>query len=144
MAGHDARDETAVERPVALPAFAEDLRLEGRKIGVPRNFYYENIDPAVDQAVHKALVVLEELGAELIPIDVPGIEEFNSVGRLILAAEATSVHRTRLRDHREDFGDDVRALLEQGRQYLQPNTWRPKNVAESWFAISTVSSAKSM
>ena len=118
MAGHDARDETAVERPVALPAFAEDLRLEGRKIGVPRNFYYENLDPAVDQAVHKALVVLEELGAELIPIDVPGMEEFNSVGRLILAAEATSVHRTRLRDHREDFGDDVRALLEQGETVL--------------------------
>ena len=118
MAGHDARDETTVERPVALPAFAEDLRLEGRKIGVPRNFYYENLDPAVDQAVQKALVVLEELGAELIPIDVPGMEEFNSVGRLILAAEATSVHRSRLQDHRDDFGEDVRALLEQGETVL--------------------------
>ncbi len=118
MAGHDARDETTVERPVALPAFAEEPWLEGRKIGVPRNFYYENLDPAVDQAVQKALVVLEELGAELITIDVPDMEEFNNVGKLILAAEATSVHRSRLQDHREDFGDDVRALLEQGETVL--------------------------
>ena len=118
MAGHDARDETTVARPVALPAFAEDPRLEGRKIGLPRNFYYENLDPAVDQAVNKALVVLGELGAELTPIDVPDMEEFNSVGKLILAAEATSVHSNRLQERREDFGDDVRALLEQGETVL--------------------------
>ena len=118
MAGHDARDETTVERPCALPAFAKDPRLEGRKIGVPRNFYYENIDPAVDQAVNKALVVLEEVGAELIPIGVPDMEDFNSVGKLILTAEATSVHGNRLRERREDFGDDVRALLEQGETVL--------------------------
>ena len=118
MAGHDARDETTVARPVALPVFAEDPRLEGRKIGLPRNFYYENLDPAVDQAVNKALVVLGELGAELTPIDVPDMEEFNSVGELILAAEATSVHSNRLQERREDFGDDVRALLEQGETVL--------------------------
>ena len=118
MAGHDARDETTVERPVALPAFAEDPRLERRKIGVPRNFYYENLDPEVDHAVKKAFVVLGELGAELTPIDVPDMEEFNSVGKLILSAEATSVHRSRLQERRGDFGDDVRALLEQGEAVL--------------------------
>ena len=118
IAGHDARDETSVERSVSLPAFAEEPQLKHRKIGVPRNFYYENLDPEVDHAVKKALVVLGELGAELIPIDVPDMEKFNSVGKLILAAEATSVHRSRLQERREDFGDDVRALLEQGETVL--------------------------
>ena len=118
IAGHDARDETTIEQSVSLPAFAEDPQLEHKKIGVPRSFYYENLDPEVDQAVNKALVVLGELGAELTPIDVPDMEEFNSVGKLILAAEATSVHSNRLQERREDFGDDVRALLEHGETVL--------------------------
>ena len=118
IAGHDARDETTVERSVSLPVFAEEPQLEHRKIGVPRNFYYENLDSEVDDAVKKALVVLKELGAELIPVDAPDIEEFNSVGKMILAAEATSVHRSRLEKRREDFGDDVRTLLEQGETVL--------------------------
>ena len=118
IAGHDARDETTVARSVSLPAFAEEPHLEHKKIGVPRNFYYENLDPEIDSAVKKALVTLERLGAELIPIDVPDMEEFNTIGKLILSAEATSVHRSRLQHLREDFGDDVRALLEQGETVL--------------------------
>ncbi len=118
IAGHDPRDETTVERSVSLPAFVEEPRLERRKIGVPRNFHYENLDPEVDNAVKKALVTLEKLGAELIPVDVPDMEEFNIIGKLILSAEATSVHRSRLQHLRENFGDDVRALLEQGETVL--------------------------
>ncbi len=118
IAGHDPRDETTVERSVSLPAFVEELQLERRKIGVPRNFYYENLDPEVDNAVKNALVTLEKLGAELIPVDVPDMEEFNTIGKLILSAEATSVHRSRLQHLREDFGDDVRGLLEQGETVL--------------------------
>ena len=89
-------------------------RLDGRKIGVPSNYYFENLDTDVEAAVRKALEVLEELGATLVDIEVPDIEEFNSVVRLILLAEAASVHHRHLREHREDFGDDVRALLDQG------------------------------
>ena len=118
IAGHDSRDETTVEWSVSLPVFADEPKLTHRKIGVPQDFYYENLDPEVDNAVKKALVTVEKLGAELIPVDVPDMEEFNSIGKLILSAEATSVHRSRLQHLREDFGDDVRALLEQGEAVL--------------------------
>ena len=118
IAGHDPRDETTVERSISLPAFTEDPWLKHKKIGVPRNFYYENLDPEIDDAVKEALAVLERLGAELIPIDVPNMEEFNTIGKLILSAEATSVHRGRFQERKEDFGDDVRALLEQGEAVL--------------------------
>jgi aspartyl-tRNA(Asn)/glutamyl-tRNA(Gln) amidotransferase subunit A len=113
--GFDPRDDSTVD---LVPDFAVCLpnpRLDGKKIGVPRNFYFEKLDAEVEAATRKALIVFEELGAQLVEIEVPDIEEFNAVARLILLAEASSVHERRLQERRQDFGDDVRGLFDQGR-----------------------------
>lgn len=115
MAGGDSRDESSVDRPLTQPKFAPEPSLAGRKIGVPQNFYFEHLHPEIEAGVRKAISVLGDLGAKLIPITVPDIEEFNTVARVILLAEATSVHEKRLRERRGDFGADVRALFDQGR-----------------------------
>ena len=115
IAGYDARDDSCANQPVTAPALVEEPKLTGTTIGVPRNFYFEKLDPDVDAAVREALKVLESLGAELVEITVPDIEEFNRVAQLILLVEASSVHARRLDQHREAFGDDVRRLFDQGR-----------------------------
>jgi aspartyl-tRNA(Asn)/glutamyl-tRNA(Gln) amidotransferase subunit A len=115
ICGFDSRDDSTVG---LVPDFAVCLpypRLDGKKIGVPRNFYFEKLDAEVEAATRKALTVFEELGAQLVDIEVPDIEEFNAVARLILLAEASSVHVRRLQERRQDFGDDVRSLFDQGR-----------------------------
>lgn len=94
------------------------LLLDGIALGVPADFYWQNLAPDVEAAARDALRVFESLGAELEPVEVPDIETFNDLHRLILLAEATSVHRRRLAERREDFGEDVRALLEQGLSVL--------------------------
>lgn len=94
------------------------LLLDGIALGVPTDFYWQNLAPDVEAAARDALRVFESLGAELKPVEVPDIETFNDLHRLILLAEATSVHRRRLAERREDFGEDVRALLEQGLSVL--------------------------
>jgi len=118
LAGHDPREDSSVDRPVELPEFPSEARLDGKKVGVPENFYFEDLDPEVELAVRRALKELESAGAELVEISVPDIEEFNNVGRLILLAEATSVHQRNLDRCYEDYGEDQRALLDQGRFVL--------------------------
>ena len=115
IAGPDRADPTTVDKPVELPRFDAEPSLKGVVIGVPRTLYYERLDPAVDSAVQSALRVLTGLGAQLREVAVPDIDLANSLHRLILLAEATSVHHRRLEERREEFGDDVRALLDQGR-----------------------------
>ncbi len=115
IAGYDARDESCVNRPVTAVELDEQPNLAGKKIGVPRNFYFDKLDPEVEAAVRQAVKVLESLGAELVDITVPDIEEFNRVAQLILLVEASSVHARRLDQHRDGFGDDVRRLIDQGR-----------------------------
>jgi aspartyl-tRNA(Asn)/glutamyl-tRNA(Gln) amidotransferase subunit A len=118
ISGYDPRDDSSVDRPSSLPEFPDQPSLRGKKIGVPRNFYFEKLNPDVETAVRDALRVLESLGANLVEVQVPDIEEVNTIARLILLAEASSVHRRRLEQRREDFGGDVRSLLDQGRFIL--------------------------
>ena len=143
IAGQDGADPTTVGRPVELPRFDAEPNLEGVAIGVPRASYYERLDPAVDSAVQSALSVLTSLGAQLREVAVPDIELANSLHRLILLAEATSVHQRRLEERREEFGDDVRALLDQGRlvlasDYLSAQRQRRRFCREFARALETV------
>lgn len=114
MVGRDSKDESTVERPIQEPKFSVEPSLQGRKIGVPRNFYFEGLDPEVDTATRAVLVELENLGAELVEVTVPDIEEFNLIARLIQTAEASSTHAYNLEARREDYGDDQQTLLDQG------------------------------
>ena len=82
------------------------------RIGLPENFYFDTIQPEVKAAVLKAARRAEELGARVIPVQVPDVEGLNRAGLVILLSEAAAVHPTR--DRRADFGSDVLALLDQG------------------------------
>ncbi len=118
LAGWDPDDRASVRRPVESPSFEVSPNLSGRVLGIPDTFYYKDLDPEIDRAMQDALRVMEGLGADLRPVPVPDIAAANALHRLILLAEAASVHRRRLDAHRESFGDDVRKLLDQGRFVL--------------------------
>jgi len=68
MAGHDPRDSTSVNRPV--PDFTTQLgqSITGKRIGLPKEFFSDGIDPAVARVVDQAITVLKSLGA--IPVEV--------------------------------------------------------------------------
>ena len=114
MAGFDPHEDASIDRPVELPGPA-DAELRGVRIGVPEDFYFDDLDPEVDSACQAALRTFESLGAIVEPIRLPSIEELNLVARVILLAEATAVHVRNLDARPEDFGDDQVTLLDQGR-----------------------------
>ena len=68
IAGHDPRDSTSA--PVAVPDFTAVLGrdIKGLKIGIPKEYFIEGIEPEVSQAVREAIRILESLGA--IPVEV--------------------------------------------------------------------------
>ncbi len=87
--------------------------LKGVRVGVPENYYFDNVDAEVAAAVRGAIERTREVGAEIVAVRVPDMETVNAVGRTILLAEASAVYRPWI-GHRERFGADVLALLEQG------------------------------
>ncbi len=98
------------EREVAEAA---GTTLKGVRVGVPENYYFDNVDGEVSAAVRGAIERVKEMGAEVVEVRVPDMETVNAVGRTILLAEASAVYRPWI-GQRERFGADVLALLEQG------------------------------
>jgi len=88
--------------------------IRGLRIGLPVNYYFDRLDLEVSESVRTAVQTAAALGARIVDIKVPNIDEINVVARVLLLAEATSVHQAHL-DRRGDIGADVMTLLDQGR-----------------------------
>lgn len=114
MAGPDPADETTLDADVDLPDYHAELRLDGVRLGVPGNFYFESLDPGVEAACRAALQVFADLGAELVDVRLPDIAEINELHRLILFVEGAAVHQKTFAERREDYGEDQRPLFDQG------------------------------
>lgn len=115
IAGHDERDSSSSGRQ----DWSFERPLAGLTVGVPENFYFDRIDPEVEAAVRRAAAACGDIGANVTPVRVPDIQALNMVARLILLVEASALFENRL-EERERFGEDVLALLDQGR--LVPGT----------------------
>jgi aspartyl-tRNA(Asn)/glutamyl-tRNA(Gln) amidotransferase subunit A len=90
IAGHDPKDSTSA--PVAVPDYQERLGREitGMKIGVPREFFGEGLDPEVEAAVKGALKTLTDLGAALVEVSLPHTEYAVATYYVLAVAEASS------------------------------------------------------
>jgi aspartyl-tRNA(Asn)/glutamyl-tRNA(Gln) amidotransferase subunit A len=90
MAGFDARDATTVDVPVPETACSDNPQIKGLRIGVPKEYFIEGIQPAVESAVREAIKVYESMGAEIIEISLPHTEYALPVYYLIAPAEASA------------------------------------------------------
>ena len=88
--------------------------LKGTRIGIPENGFFDRVWPEVKEGVRALSRQAESMGATIVNVRLPDLDQLNVVARLLLLAEATAAHSTNLAK-REMFGPDVLALLDQGR-----------------------------
>jgi aspartyl-tRNA(Asn)/glutamyl-tRNA(Gln) amidotransferase subunit A len=90
MAGTDPCDSTS--SPTAVPDYTASLTgdIRGLRVGVPRAFVSDGVDPAVRQAFAAALETLQSLGATLVDIELPHARYAIPVYYLVCTAEASS------------------------------------------------------
>jgi aspartyl-tRNA(Asn)/glutamyl-tRNA(Gln) amidotransferase subunit A len=71
MAGFDPRDSTSVEQ--AVPDYSASLNdsIEGLKIGLPKEYFGEGLDPQVASTIEAAIKTYESLGATIKEITLP-------------------------------------------------------------------------
>jgi aspartyl-tRNA(Asn)/glutamyl-tRNA(Gln) amidotransferase subunit A len=93
IAGYDPRDSTSVNVPVpdygaALSAGAAGIA--GVRIGVPKEYLLEGMQPEVEAAVRASLATLADLGAEVVEVSLPHTDYALPVYYLIAPAEASA------------------------------------------------------
>jgi aspartyl-tRNA(Asn)/glutamyl-tRNA(Gln) amidotransferase subunit A len=111
IAGPDPADPYSAGREAGDYLGAIDAGIAGRKVGVPRGFFFEGGEPEVVALVEAALEVFPALGAELVEAELPGVEAAFAAARITFA-EALAIHRDDLERCPEAFSPDVRASFE--------------------------------
>ncbi len=91
ISGYDPKDSTSINREV--PNYFENIKkdcLKGLKVGVPKEYFIEGINPEVKSTVETTLKELEKNGSEIVEISLPHTEYAVAVYYIIAPAEASS------------------------------------------------------
>jgi aspartyl-tRNA(Asn)/glutamyl-tRNA(Gln) amidotransferase subunit A len=90
LARHDPQDATSA--PADVPDYRADLEhgVAGLKLGVPREYFVEGMDPEVEASIRTALKEYERLGATLVDISLPHTKYALATYYLLAPAEASS------------------------------------------------------
>ncbi len=90
IGGYDPHDSTS--RREAVPDYTQSYTpdLKGVRLGIPREYFAEGIEPGVTQAIQNSVATLQELGAEVREVSLPHTRYAIPVYYLVLFAEASS------------------------------------------------------
>jgi aspartyl-tRNA(Asn)/glutamyl-tRNA(Gln) amidotransferase subunit A len=118
LAGHAAEDMTTVDAQVPNYTQLMSAQFQGARVGLVRKYFHDVIDPKVETNFREFVSRLVEIGCSVDDTELDGIGEVYERWLPIRRAEATAFHLRWLESSPELYGDDVRKLLESGRDVL--------------------------
>lgn len=117
IAGYDPRD------PWSPPQIAEEeftrllgRKMKGKKIGYAPDFEVTPVQRAVWENLERALKTFESLGCEIVEVKLPDPDEVMPVAWTLIPAGTALSHANLFPGNEDKYGDDVRAMVEMGRQ----------------------------
>ncbi len=90
LCGHDRLDSTSIPEPAPELAGGLTGDIKGMRIGLPKEYFIEGLDPQVKAAVENAVRKLEELGAEIVEISLPHTDYAIATYYIVANAEASA------------------------------------------------------
>lgn len=118
LAGHDPRDAGSARVPTE--DYTTDLTrgVEGLRIGIIPDYFFAHLQKPVHEAVTEALRAFESAGAQVLEVQATHVHGNISAQLTVESAEPSAYHQRWLRERPEDYGEDVRLLLEVGEMLL--------------------------
>lgn len=90
ISGHDPKDSTSVNKPV--PNYFQTLKnsIKGLKVGLPKEFFGEGLNPEVEKVIQATITELKKLGAQFQEVELPHTELSIPTYYVIAPAECSS------------------------------------------------------
>ena len=114
ISAYDAIDPSSIKMLTGdyLGHLVDDM--EGRKIAIGSGEFIETSDPEVLNAVRDTVKVFEAMGCKVEKVNVNWMRDAALANKTMTQSDGAAVHRDRLKEHPELFGDDIRRRLEDG------------------------------
>jgi aspartyl-tRNA(Asn)/glutamyl-tRNA(Gln) amidotransferase subunit A len=103
IAGYDPTDPESIRTRRRDYAEGLDRGVAGLRVGIPRDWFFDVIDPEVLLATQRAASLLAEQGADLIEVDLPHAHLSDPISALIIYTEFAALHEAGL-DRLEELG----------------------------------------
>jgi len=114
IAGYDSKDPTSSRTKVDNYMSSIEDGVNGLRIGISENFFFENCTDDVISATHQLLSKLESSGAKVCTFNVKNAHRFSEIEFTIAMYEATKFHKKTLQETPELFLPETRSRLEAG------------------------------
>lgn len=114
IAGHDPKDAFSSREPVHDYETMLDAGIEGMRIGIPMNGFYDNVTDEVRALLDASVSVYRDLGAEIVEVNVPDLDLLARLGKLVMSVEGAAVHGSQIRTRGREYSDQVRQRIEPG------------------------------
>ncbi len=97
--------------------FARGLKegIRGLRIGIPRQYFFDRLQPEVRTSVLKAVEILRAQGARVQEVRLEGMNETSDLAGVITLAEALAYHWKWLQKRPKDYDPVIRSRMEAGR-----------------------------
>lgn len=114
VAGSDGEDAQCSMRPIPNYSSSLGRGVEGLRIGLPKNHFFERLDPQVRSACERSLASFEGAGARIVEVDIPFAAHLAELSRAVVYSEATAVHGETLRTRGSKYSPQVRVRASTG------------------------------
>jgi aspartyl-tRNA(Asn)/glutamyl-tRNA(Gln) amidotransferase subunit A len=111
IAGHDPKDPTSAREPAQDYEAGMDGSLKGQRIGIPRNYFFDGIDPEVQAAFDQAVAALKAHGATIVPVTIPHMDAVAAYGGIVSRCEGATIHAQWMRERPGDYAVHLSSRL---------------------------------
>lgn len=116
VAGYDTKDETSLNAEV--PDYVDSLEKHRKmRVAIPRNYFLDLLHPEVEKAFWDFVKKLESIGFRTHEMKLENSELIYNSWATIRRAEAAAVHQKWIEERPQDYGEDVRRMLEIGTKF---------------------------
>ena len=115
IAGLDENDASTSHEPVPDYEATIEQSVRGVRIGIPRGYFDEDLDPGVAAAIEATHAVFTGLGATLVPVAMPALlDTVSAIHPLVMKSEGAANHLPWKRGRDADYSDEVGKRLQAG------------------------------
>jgi aspartyl-tRNA(Asn)/glutamyl-tRNA(Gln) amidotransferase subunit A len=114
LSGYDSQDYYSIKTTQEDFTRLLDKGIKGSVIGIPSSFYFERVESEVKNQVSQAIEVFKSLGAEVIPVNIPKLQQISLAHQMVVKCEAYTIHESQLVNSPGLYDTEVKERLLSG------------------------------